>query len=381
MESSERPQPSTAVHSRREPAEGLSLAVMAQRTHYSKSMLGMVEKGQRSATPDLVAAYERALNAQGLGEDVNRRELLAAAAAVLAGANTPEPLTRLLDGLTSAEAPGRVGRSEVEAVRHATSVYTTMDLRYGGAVAADVSSGALRWAVGLLDAPMRDDTRVALSAAVGALADRAAWTHFDSGRTYAARRLSTLALRTADAGSDPDLRAHVVLNMAAQVGDALPTDAVNLVESALSDSRVCGMERANLHAGLAGHLAKTGDTRQALRHVAEAETLAGRGGETPLWLSFLTAEHLDSIITQALAAAEENHEAIRRFENLLPRMDPTRLRGRAGRMIDLADLYARTDRLDEAQTLADRADEALSDVRSTRVTAQLAALRQRVSPG
>ncbi|WP_433262730.1 helix-turn-helix domain-containing protein [Actinosynnema sp. CS-041913] len=360
-------------------AAGLSLAVMAQRTHYSKSLLGMVENGQRTATPELVAAYERVLNAQGLGEDVNRRELLAAAAAVFAGANAPEPLARLLDGLTSADAPGKVGRSEVEAVRHATTVYTTMDLRYGGAVAADVSSGALRWAVSLLDAPMRDDTRVALSAAVGALADRTAWTHFDSGRTYSARRLSTLALRTADAGADPDLRAHVVLNMAAQVGDESPADAVNLVESALSDHRVCGMERANLHAGLAGHLAKSGDKRRALRHVVEAEALAGRGGETPPWLRFLTFDHLDSIITQSLAAADESREAIQRFERLLPRMDPARLRGRAGRMIDLADLYVGGGRVDEARALADEAGVALSDVRSVRVAGRLVALRRRVS--
>ncbi|MCE7000025.1 helix-turn-helix domain-containing protein [Saccharothrix sp. S26] len=360
-------------------AAGVSLAVMAQRTHYSKSFLGMVETGQRTATPELVAAYERALDAQGLGEEVNRRELLAAAAAVLAGANTPEPLARLLDGLTSAEAPGTVGRSEVEAVQHATSVYTTMDLRFGGAVAADVSSGALRWAVTLLDAPMRDDTRIALSAAVGALADRTAWTHFDSGRTYSARRLSTLALRTANAGADPDLRAHVVLNMAAQVGDDHPNDAAALVRSAVSDTRVCGLERANLHAGLAGHLAKTGDKHGAIKHIVKAEALAERGGETPQWLRFLTPESLDSIITQALAAAGEHGEAIRRFENLLPRMGPDRLRGRAGRMIDLADLYARTGRVDEAQALAAEAEAALSDVRSARATASLLTLRQRVT--
>ncbi|MBW4717038.1 helix-turn-helix transcriptional regulator [Saccharothrix sp. SC076] len=356
----------------------MSLADMARRTHYSKSLLGMVENGQRTATSGLVAAYERVLDARGLGEDVNRRELLAAVAAVLAGAHTPEPVARLLDGLTSAGAPGGVGRSEVAAVRHATAVYTAMDLRYGGGVAADVSSGALRWAVSLLDAPMREDTRIALSAAVGALADRAAWTQFDSGHGYAARRLFTLALRTADAGGDPDLRAHVVLDMAAQVGDDHPGDAAKLVESALADNRVCGPERANLHGVLGRHLARSGDKRQALRHIAKSEALAAKGGETPTWLSFVTDAHLDSIITRSLAAAGEHGEAIRRLEDLLPRLGTERSRARAGRMIGLADLYARTGRLDEARALADQAAAVLGDVRSARSAAALASLRQRM---
>ncbi|MBM7774129.1 tetratricopeptide (TPR) repeat protein [Actinokineospora baliensis] len=352
---------------------------MASRVHYSKSTLGMVETGQRTATPDLVAAYERTLGVQGLGEDVNRRELLAAAAAVLAGGHAPAPLVRLLDGLTTTDHPGQVGRSEVEAVQQATATYTTMDLRFGGAVAADLSTGALRWAVNLLDAPMRDDTRVALSAAVGALADRTAWIHFDAGRTYSARQLSTLALRTADEGADPDLRAHVLLNIAAQVGEALPAEAVGLVGAALSDRRVCTLERANLHAGLAGHLARSGEKDQALHHIREAETLAARGGNTPEWAGFLTQDHLNSIITQALAAAGEHAEAIQRFEDLLPRIGTDRLRGRAGRMIDLAEVYAATGELEQATSLARKASEALTDVRSTRITARLAQLNESVA--
>ncbi len=358
---------------------GLSLATMASRVHYGKSTLGMVETGRRTATPDLIAAYERTLGVQGLGEDVNRRELLAAAAAMLTGSHTPDPLARLLDGLTTSDHPGHVGRSEVEAVQQATAVYTTMDLRFGGAVAADLSTGALRWAVSLLDAPMQDDTRIALSAAVGALADRTAWIHFDAGRTYSARQLSTLALRTADEGVDPDLRAHVLLNVAAQVGEALPSEAAGLVDAALSDRRVCTLVRANLHAGLAGHLAKSGERSRALRHIREAETLAARGGNIPEWAGFLTADHLDSITTQALAAAGEHTEAIRRFEDLLPRIGTDRLRGRAGRMIDLAEVHATTGEPEQARSLARRASKALADVRSTRITARLAQLNESVA--
>ena len=62
-------------------AAGLSLAVMAARTHYSRSLLSLVENGKRTATSGIVAGYERVLGV-GLGEDVNRREFLITAGLV-----------------------------------------------------------------------------------------------------------------------------------------------------------------------------------------------------------------------------------------------------------------------------------------------------------
>ena len=49
-------------------AAGMSLAVMAARTHYSKSYLSLVESGRRAATDDVVGAYERVLGIGGLDE-------------------------------------------------------------------------------------------------------------------------------------------------------------------------------------------------------------------------------------------------------------------------------------------------------------------------
>jgi transcriptional regulator with XRE-family HTH domain len=54
-------------------AAGLSLSVMATRTHYSKSYLSMVETSKRAATTDVVKAYERVLGIGQLGDNVNRR--------------------------------------------------------------------------------------------------------------------------------------------------------------------------------------------------------------------------------------------------------------------------------------------------------------------
>ncbi|MGH3620373.1 MAG: hypothetical protein ACRDQ5_01095 [Sciscionella sp.] len=227
---------------------------------------------------------------------------------------------------------------------------------------------------------MPEDTRTALSSAIGALADRTAWTHHDSGRSYSARRLSTLALRTANAGNDPDLRAHVILNMASQVGEAQPADAARLVDVALSDERVCTLERANLHAVRARRLADAGEPREALRHISTAEELTNRGGEAPLWASFLTPAHLDKLITEALTAAGEHREATQRFEAILPRFGPDRLRGKAGMMISLATLYAEHGRTDQARDLAQQVKTALKDVRSDRANGSLVKLRRLIEP-
>lgn len=50
---------------------GVSLGTMARRTNYGKGFLGNVETGQRTASPQVVAAYERALT-----EDAGARKLL-----------------------------------------------------------------------------------------------------------------------------------------------------------------------------------------------------------------------------------------------------------------------------------------------------------------
>ncbi|MBB5958931.1 hypothetical protein FHS29_005540 [Saccharothrix tamanrassetensis] len=85
------------------------------------------------------------------------------------------------------------------------------------------------------------------------------------------------------------------------------------------------------------------------------------------------------VIPLALASAGGDDEAICRFEDLIPRMGAERLRGKAGRMTDLAGLYSKTGRLNEARDLVDQADTALGDVRSTRVTDRLATLRRSIA--
>lgn len=77
-------------------AAGLSLAVMAARTHYSKSALSLIENGKRTATAEVVGAYERALGIGGLGDTVNRRDFFRAAGLVAGNAVLAADLTASL---------------------------------------------------------------------------------------------------------------------------------------------------------------------------------------------------------------------------------------------------------------------------------------------
>jgi hypothetical protein len=78
---------------------------MAARTHYTKPYLSLVETGKRSATVDVVSAYERVLGIGHLGDNVNRRDFLSVTGLAIANAkvvnelaasvasNDPGPLT------------------------------------------------------------------------------------------------------------------------------------------------------------------------------------------------------------------------------------------------------------------------------------------------
>ena len=61
-------EPGAMLREARESA-GISLAVMANRTHFSESHLSNVERGRRTASPDIVVAYERVLGEDVRGED------------------------------------------------------------------------------------------------------------------------------------------------------------------------------------------------------------------------------------------------------------------------------------------------------------------------
>jgi transcriptional regulator with XRE-family HTH domain len=79
-------------------AVGISLSVMATRTHYSKPYLSMVETGKRAATTDVISAYERVLGIGQLGGEVNRRNFFKVAGLVAGNAKVAAELAASVAG-------------------------------------------------------------------------------------------------------------------------------------------------------------------------------------------------------------------------------------------------------------------------------------------
>ncbi|MFD9889201.1 helix-turn-helix domain-containing protein [Amycolatopsis sp. NPDC059027] len=369
---------------------GVSLTLMAERTHFSRSTLGHMETGVRRVQPEVVRAYERALGVTGLDEDVNRRELLMAAAGLAA----TEPLLRLVDGLSAPAAPAtpRVGMAEVDAVREAGRFATSMDFRLGGEVAARVGVESLRWAVSLMDGSMSVGTRTALSGAVASLADRVAYSLHDSERRTQAYRAAALAVRAAREGGDPSLRAHVLIDIASFTAKTSPGDGVSILRAALSDKDIYPLERANMHYASARMLANDGRPGEAMGCFETGEKLASRAphAEPPPSVGFLrTSGHLDSVaggVLMRIAQTMNRRRAVPVFEEAAARLTSAfdtfgqdRNRAKAHLLVKLARVRIGQGEFGEAASLVDQAESRATEVRSGRLRTFVAELRDELA--
>lgn len=175
---------------------GLSLVAVASRGKFSKGHLSNVEKGVRTPTAAVVAAYEEALG--------------------VTIANPVNELSRLCDAAGGAPVPSRVGVSDVLVVEQATEMLTEWDLERGGGQACAMAKGQLQWSLQLLDQSMTDEVRTRWTVAVARLANRAGFSYFDAGAVGSASRMSDVAYRASREAGDPDLQACVLADIAGQ---------------------------------------------------------------------------------------------------------------------------------------------------------------------
>ncbi|GGS93478.1 Tat pathway signal protein [Streptomyces chromofuscus] len=179
-----------------------------------------------------------------------------------------------------------VTAQDVESVHEMTAFFSRRDqLRGGRGVGRTALVAYLRSEVAdfLSGRFPSEGVRRAMTSAAGELAYLAGWTSFDAGEHPVALSWFTVATQLAEEARDVPLAGHIMRAMAHQAVDLKqPAEAVRLSESSLSGRRyanACWRERALLGVVHARGLAATGQKKQALAALLQAENDLGRAAE------------------------------------------------------------------------------------------------------
>jgi transcriptional regulator with XRE-family HTH domain len=377
----------------------ISQARVARMAGVSVGHISRVESNDRDPSPAVINGYEKALGtpltsltllhptsdgdtltSYRIGEEADimkRRSFTAAVAAKAAGGPLGEPLSRVLVALGSTAAPSHVGLADVVQVEQAADIFTAWDLKFGGGLAREMARAQLRWAIGLLEAHMSDSVRGRLNSAVGSLAERAAWSTFDAGEHDGARALFKLALYAATEADNPDLRAHILSDVATQqmyLGH--PDDCLRTIRMAEGDDRISPAVRFVLHGVKArafGALADADATARQIGLAEEAYTVV-TPTNTPEWMSeFLNDAHVYSVTGQAAFSLGQStgvfhQDAHTRLTRAVQGFDDGRARAIALCSTRLAILHLNAGHLTEGKDAARTALAAVPGLRSARIT-------------
>jgi hypothetical protein len=274
----------------------------------SHGHLSKVERGEpgRPVTPAVLNAYEKATGFKLTGiaghtrEDADdgwrrghlsqarRRTLRARVAAIAAGGDLGDRAAALLDKTGRLLTPDVIEETDVAQLEHVAAHAASLDMRYGGGVADQLARAQLRWAVGMLDSPVSEPVEPRLRAAVGALAQRAGWAAFDADSHDVARSLFTVALQAATDANEPNLRAHIIADFAAQANFlGYPDDCLYIVRHAEVDERIGPHTQLVIRNVKARAYALQGDEPACRRLVERAEQAQAEAQGEPVegWLA------------------------------------------------------------------------------------------------
>ncbi|MGW1680312.1 helix-turn-helix domain-containing protein [Saccharopolyspora sp. NPDC002376] len=348
---------------------GLSLSRMAQRTHYAKSYLSMAETGKRSATPDVVNAYEQAL---GVPLQPNPGDPLRIAHEWLV---SESPISvQFRSGRQVGESLAKELEARVIELRHLDDVVSSRDLL-----------PAVSKELGEADELMRSarySERVGrrLFTAVGELAQLAGWIASDAGRHAEAQRLYISGVGAASEASDRMLGAQLLSSLSYQVaniGD--PRDAALLARTAVK-----GADGATpvVHALLLERVAwasvkakDTGGTWRALDAVNDSYERRGDGSE-PEWVYWLNRAEIDIMAGRCMIELDRPGDAEPLLSNAVATYPSGHAREVALYLTWLAESHARTGDLDAARDAVEQAERHAAVMPSARADDRLRQVRQ-----
>ncbi|WP_308283276.1 helix-turn-helix transcriptional regulator [Pseudonocardia nigra] len=343
---------------------GVSLTSLARRTHYSKALLGHLETGNRTVTPEHVTAYARAL-----GVSVNR--LYGPSADPMRVAH--EWLVSDSPATVHRAAGRRIGPSLATELEQRVIELRHLDDLVSGAELLPVVSKELSGAERVVnETSYAEGTGRRLLGVVGELAQLVGWVASDAGRYVEAQRGYLAGVSAAQAAGDDVLAGQLLSSLSYQIANVgNPADAALLARSAVKGAGVTTpVVRALLLERLAWASARARDresARRALDAVDESYECRSPGIEEPEWVYWLDRREIDVMAGRCLIELGDPVAAEPLLSSAIDAYTPEHAREVALYRTWLAESYARAGVFDAARHVLGRAQTAAAKLTSARL--------------
>ncbi|MER7046483.1 tetratricopeptide repeat protein [Streptomyces jumonjinensis] len=291
---------------------------------------------------------------------------------------------------------GRIGMSDVAAIRELTGMFRDADNRHGGILSRKAVIAQMQDANTLLNtATYTETTGRALFAAVADLGSVAAWMAFDSGQHRTAQKIFIIALHAAGEAGDKVLGAHILQCMARQMSHLNHyDDALDLVALAQYGARrqATWATRSMLTALDARFQAIVGQLDASERAAGQAEEHFARAtlANEPPHMAFFDEAELSATLGVAHQIAAKHDTAIsrtRRAERSLQLLGRAlelrpahRVRSTAFDHLGIARTHLAVGELAGAYQETRRALDLFATIGSTRVSDRLGELHDEAAP-
>ncbi len=319
-------------------------------------------------------------------EPVDRRRLLADAAAVTVGAAMG--LERWLVPIpdTQTPLPNRIGSADVDQLEATIRHLRMLDLEYGGGACRDLAVAQVRRSTRLLTASQTPQVRLRLQLALADLHAVAGWASFDIGMYDPAERYLARALELARHTGEHTLIAKILYCMSRlHLHRNWASDGLRLLrlgQDAAKEARD-PLVSSLLAANEAWAHAMLNDSRQAFNLIGQAEDDFVRGDvdNAQPWLRFYGTADLTALRGTVYTTLSEHdsgrcQSAIDSLSLALTLRGDSATRSRAFELTALATAQLRAGDLDRGAETGHEAVDLALRLRSTRVTDRLAPLIQ-----
>jgi transcriptional regulator with XRE-family HTH domain len=366
---------STLLRLARETA-GVSLSGLASRTHYSRSLLGMLENGRRQVHLEHITAYSRALN-------VPIDLLLTPSDDPLRVAH--EWLVSESPALVHAAAGRRVGVALAHDLEQRVIELRHLDDTVGGEDLYPIVAGELDNIRMVIDRCAYTETiGVRLHTIAGELAQLVGWVASDAGRYNHAQRVYLRGVADASAAEDRPLGAQLLSCLSYQIANVgNPADASVLARSAANGAAdATPVVLALLLERVAWASARSRDAESARRALDAVDDVYERRSvdiAEPEWVYWLDRNEIDVMAGRCLVELDRPAEAEVLLSQAIQNYPPEHAREVALYRTWLAESYLRRGDLDGARAAIVKAAKSADRVHSARLNQRIGDVQRLLS--